>query len=140
MKKLSNILLAAGVFLSLNTPVFAVVDVNPCGAGAGSANSAQFQTSLCGLQTSGIGTVVRNLIIAILVIATVIALFFLIYGGVRWILSGGDKAKVEAARNTIVAAIIGLIITFLAYFILNLVLGLFNLSFANLELPSLTGQ
>ena len=66
--------------------------------------------------------VIGNLIQFIFVIAVILALGFLVFGGIKWITSGGDKGNVEAARGTIIAAIIGLIIVFLAYVILNLVL------------------
>jgi uncharacterized protein YacL len=125
---------------------FAATDtlIDPCDTSAtatiNSASAAAFKTKLCGLSTSGTGGVIRNAIVAVLVVATIICLFFLIRGGINWILSGGDKGKVDAARATIVAAIIGLIITFLAYFILSLVLQLFGLSFSNLAIPSITGN
>lgn len=63
---------------------------------------------------------------AIIVVGIVLSLIFLLYGGVRWILSGGDKGKVDAARSTIVAAIVGLIIVILAYVIINAVLKIFT--------------
>ncbi len=96
-------------------------------------------SALCALDSSKVGSIIQSAVTIILIIAVVIALFFLIWGGVRWITSGGDKGKVEGARNTIVAAIIGLIIAFLAYFILQVVLGFFGLSLTTLELPKLTG-
>ncbi len=66
---------------------------------------------------------VPQFIISILfVIGIVVAVAFLIYGGIRWILSGGDKAAVENARNHIVAAIVGLVIVIAAFFILNTVI------------------
>ena len=72
------------------------------------------------------------------IVAVIVALGFLIYGGIKWIISGGDKAGVEAARNTIVAAVVGLVIVFLSYFILNIILGIFGLSLGTLTLPTLT--
>jgi hypothetical protein len=98
-------------------------------------------------QLSGICTDNRNfasvlskIITLILVGAVILALFFLIWGGIKWIMSGGDKAKVESARNTIIAAIIGLIIAFLAFFILNVVAGLFGIGAVNqLQLPKILG-
>ena len=68
-------------------------------------------------------------------IAVLVALFYLIWGGIKWILSGGDKGAVETARGTIIAAVIGLIVTFAAYFILNLVLTFFGLSLNNIKIP-----
>lgn len=46
----------------------------------------------------------------ILLIAFILAFLFLILGGISWITSGGDKAALEAARNKIISALIGLII------------------------------
>jgi hypothetical protein len=45
----------------------------------------------------------------------------LIIGGVRWITSGGDKAATEAARGQITAALVGLVIVFAAWAILQLI-------------------
>lgn len=134
---LTNAFLLAPVTFA-QTPV----QVNPCDTNAtiNSTDARIFRDNLCGLQASGTGNVIRNAIVAVLVIATLICLFFLIRGGISWILSGGDKGKVDASRQMIIAAIVGLIITFLAYFILSLVLGLFGIGFTNLTIPSLTTQ
>ncbi|MGE5041628.1 MAG: hypothetical protein ACM3IJ_01860 [Candidatus Levyibacteriota bacterium] len=76
--------------------------------------------------TVGVNTDINSLIAfiinAIIVLGIILSLIFLLYGGVRWIMSGGDKAKVDSARGTIVAAIVGLIIVVLAYVIINAVL------------------
>lgn len=74
----------------------------------------------------GINELIAFVINAIIVIGIVLSLVFLLYGGVRWILSGGDKGKVDAARSAIVAAIVGLIIVILAYVIINAVLQVFT--------------
>lgn len=71
------------------------------------------------------------------IIATILALFFLIWGGIQWILSGGDKGKVENAQKMIVAAVIGLIVTFLAYFILNIVSSFFGFNLFNFSIPTI---
>jgi hypothetical protein len=47
----------------------------------------------------------------------------LIYGGLRYVLSGGDSKKVTDAKNTIMYAIIGLIISILSYAIVNFVIN-----------------
>ena len=73
-------------------------------------------------------------------VGIVIAVAFLIYGGIRWILSGGDKSGVEAARNHIIAAIVGLVIIAAAFFILNVVFRLLGVNFdiGNLCIPTVT--
>ncbi len=63
----------------------------------------------------------------VLLIVGLISVIMLVYGGLRYILSGGDSKKVTDAKNTILYAIIGLIISMLAYaivhFVLNSVIG-----------------
>lgn len=94
---------------------------------------------LCEITSADIGPVISSVVTILLIAAALIALFFLILGGIRWITSGGDKSKVESARNTIIAAIIGLIIALLAFFITTIVLGLFGISLTELTLPSIVG-
>jgi heme O synthase-like polyprenyltransferase len=53
-----------------------------------------------------------------LIFGGAIAVFFIVWGGFKIIRSAGDPKQMEGARNTIVYAIIGLIIVFLAYFII----------------------
>lgn len=127
---------ATAASLYFAAPAFAQATVNPCQSK--DAAAAQFK-GLCNLNANSIGPFLSNLIIAVFVIAALIALFFLIWGGIKWIISGGDKSKVEGARSTIIAALIGLVVTFLSFFILQLLLGLFGISLTNLTLPKLTG-
>ncbi|GDX62258.1 hypothetical protein LBMAG33_5680 [Candidatus Levyibacteriota bacterium] len=60
-------------------------------------------------------------------IGFVIGIAYIIYGGIMWIISGGDKAGVEAARNRIVSAIIGILIIAGAFLIISLVFQLLGL-------------
>ena len=48
----------------------------------------------------------------------------LIVGGVKYALSAGDAKAVTDAKNTILYALIGLVIAILAYSIVSFVLGL----------------
>ena len=72
----------------------------------------------------------------VLAVGALLVFGFLIMGGIQWITSGGDKGKTESARNTITAAIIGLIILAASWAILNLVLGFLGLGSLNGALDS----
>lgn len=72
-------------------------------------------------QTNDIVAVIRAIIRLILLIAFLIAFVMLLVGGIRWILAGGDEKSVEKARNTITAALIGLVIVLVAYALIRLV-------------------
>lgn len=111
--------------LAFAAPAFAD-SVDPCPDGLG---------NLCDLDSSQFGDIISTALNVIIVIAVIIAVFFLVWGGIKWITSGGDKAKVESARNTIIAGIIGLVFVFLAYFIISLVANIFGIDISNLELP-----
>jgi hypothetical protein len=83
-------------------------------------------------------TFISSVISLLLFIAVVLALIFLLYGGIRWITSGGDKAKLDAARTTITGAVVGLILTFLAFFIINIIGFLFGIQNPlNIPIPKL---
>lgn len=125
-----KIIVTTGVFSSYllaASSVFAQVTVDTC-------PKDQF-SFLCTIGADKFGGLVGAVINILFIIAVVIALAFLIYGGIKWILSGGDKTAVESARNTIVAAIVGLVIVFLSYFILNIILKFFHIDINNLVLP-----
>jgi len=88
---------------------------------------------------TGPGAVISFIIGFIIVIAFILALFFIVLGGIQWITSGGDKGKVDAARNHIIAAVIGLIIVALSFVIINVVLSALGLgSLTNLHLQPLS--
>lgn len=76
-----------------------------------------------------LGGIISAVINLLFIVAAVVAVVFLIWGGIRWIISGGDKTAVESARNTIIAAIIGLIVVFLAYFVLKFVFQFLGIPF-----------
>lgn len=76
---------------------------------------------------------------AVLVVAGLIFFFMLLLGGVKWIMSGGDKAGTESARNQITAALIGLIIVFSAWAIARLLQTVFNINILQLDFGSVGG-
>lgn len=78
--------------------------------------------NLCNIKPQNAGGIVGSVVQFLLLIAIIVSLFFLIWGGIRYTTSGGDKGRVDQARGTLIAAIVGLIISLLAFFILNLIL------------------
>lgn len=93
---------------------------------------------LCNQGVGSLGSIIFGIIVILFIIAVVVALVFLIWGGLKWIFSGGDKTAVESARNTIIAAIIGLVIVFSAFFLLNLITQiLIGQTITNLTLPQI---
>lgn len=71
----------------------------------------------------GSTAIVPRIINLMLFIVGVLAIFMMIYGGIRYVLSGGDNGKVKDAKNTILYAIVGLIVAILGYAIVNWVVS-----------------
>jgi TRAP-type C4-dicarboxylate transport system permease small subunit len=61
----------------------------------------------------------------LLLAAVLLSLMFLIWGGINWMMSEGDKQKISQARQKIVYSILGLIIAFAAFLIINTVYAFF---------------
>lgn len=129
MKKLSLLATTSAAFLFFAGQAFAAQGACPTNSFAG----------LC-LTADQLGPVVGSFITLAFVVVGLVALAFLIYGGFKWLISEGDKTNVEAARNHIVAAIIGLIVIFLSYLVVNLLLSFVTggkVTLNSITLPSL---
>ena len=115
-------------FLGLIAPVYAqnTVDLQPQG------------TNWSNLFDLELGQIISATIILVLVIAAVVFFFILVVGGVRWIMSGGDKANTEAARGQITSALIGLVIVFSAWAIMAAIGYFFGIDIFQFEVPSVT--
>jgi hypothetical protein len=70
----------------------------------------------------GEGSIFTTVVNTLLFIIGAISVIMLIVGGFRYTVSGGTAASVTGAKNTIVYALIGLVVAFLAYAIVNWVL------------------
>ncbi len=81
----------------------------------------------CGTTTADAGGNVNSLIADVInifsLVVGVVSVIMIIIGGFRYITSGGDSSNVSNAKNTILYAIIGLVIVALAQFIVRFVLS-----------------
>lgn len=72
-------------------------------------------------QLSCIPLIFQNIVMAALIFASVVALFFILYAGFKYVTSGGDPKQVQSAQATLTYAIIGLIVILLSFFIISLI-------------------
>lgn len=85
--------------------------------GANAARGADQVSDLFG--SAGILTTVTNIL---LFIVGAIAVIMVIIGGFRYVVSGGNTANITTAKNTILYAVVGLIVAILAYALINFVI------------------
>lgn len=125
LSKVTTKTLEAGIFFGSMVPgrVFAQVDcANP---------KDDIEKGLCGgappeLQGRSLfdaGGIFERVTSLLLFLIGAISVIMLIIGGFRYVVSGGDATAVENAKNTILYALIGIVIAFLAFAIIQFVLG-----------------
>lgn len=131
IKKLKSFLTKLSVASLLVMPLMAPVAVsaqpNPQGSLCGGANNLQFgSTDDCADTAVGeerLNGIVATVINVFSVVVGIVAVLMIIYGGFRYITSGGDSGNIGTAKNTILFAIVGLIIVAMAQIIVQFVLS-----------------
>lgn len=77
-----------------------------------------------GLPDVSVGGGIGSILSIVFTLAGLLAVVFIIIGGVKYTLSGGDASGIKSAKETITYAIIGLIVTLLAFGVVNYVTGI----------------
>lgn len=75
------------------------------------------------LAESKVNKLVKNIINVFSIVVGIVAVIMILIGGFRFLTSGGDSGKVTSARNTILYAIVGLIVVAFAQLIVKFVLS-----------------
>lgn len=89
-------------------------------------NDAPNAAACKGGSASPINPILVRAINLVAVIAGLIAVIFIIVGGLQFIFSAGDPSKAEAARNTIIYAVVGLLVIGVARAIIGFVISRLN--------------
>ena len=121
--KLKSFIVSAMVLMGafgviLPAQVNAVED--PCSIGA--LDETQKEALGCNGDGSKVMTTANNVINTAIALIGVVAVIGLILGGIQYVKSAGDVGKTAQAKNTIIWSIIGLIVTLLAFAVVNFVL------------------
>lgn len=118
-----SIMIALGVVAMPVAPVFA----EACTASP--AECAQQGTDAVSNQKGNADDLQKNIktvVNVLLFILGAIAVVMIIIGGIRYATSGGDASSTKAAKDTILYAVIGLVVAILAYAIVNFIIGAFK--------------
>jgi hypothetical protein len=120
----ASIVLVAAVALPT-----AAADVNPkqslCEGSGGTWDGTSCATPLGQPQVVTTFNTVSNIL---LFLAGAVAVVMIIIGGIRYVTSNGDQNQITGAKNTIMYAVIGVIVTICAYAIINFVTAQLNKS------------
>ena len=126
MLKLMLLSFTAAILLLVGTSsvIAQTLDQNREQACKGAGGTFDPGSGVC--QTAGESRTLPDIIKAVtnilIYIVGAVSVLMLIIGGLRYALSGGDSAGVEGAKNTILYAIIGIVVAFTAYAIVNFII------------------
>ena len=119
ISKIITGLLTIGFGVALVTAPVSALGEGGAPAGVNAARGDNTPSNL----VNGDSSIVRRAINIMLFGVGVLSVVMLIFGGFRYVISGGKKESVTNAKNTILYAIIGLLVAVFAYAIINFILG-----------------
>lgn len=124
MNKLAKIitLIFIGIFsLSLLVPIHRTYAADICTASG--VGQEMKDAAGCGDKDRDITPLITTILNTVIGITGIIAVIFVIIGGINYMTSAGDAGKVKKARDTILYACIGLVICALSFAIVNWVIS-----------------
>lgn len=73
----------------------------------------------CNSNTDSLQSAITNILSAIIGVAGLVSVAYIIVGGIQYMTSSGDSSKTEKAKKTILYALIGLVVCALSFAIVN---------------------
>ena len=78
-----------------------------------------------GASSTDVPTLVKNIVNILLFIIGAVSVVMVVMGGIKYAVSNGDSSQVKSAKDTILYAVIGLVVALLAYALVNWVVQAF---------------
>ncbi|HJP81556.1 MAG TPA: hypothetical protein VJ841_04140 [Candidatus Saccharimonadales bacterium] len=121
MKKVVSVFIALAIVVG---GMFVLPEVSH----AAPVDEIQSGVNSAGGNNSGgsLGSRFQDIVNIMLYVLGAIAVIMIVIGGIRYATSNGDSGAVSGAKNTILYAVVGLIVAILAYAIVNFVLTSFK--------------
>lgn len=122
-RKLTTLTLTLAMMLGIASfvPAPSAGAINVFDSCNGASNSKVCQAK----KDDDINKIIQNVISLLLWAIGLISVIMIIIGGIRYTMSNGDANMVRAAKDTVMYAVIGLVVAMLAYAIVNFVIGRF---------------
>ena len=124
--KLTKIIAALSLIAFSATSLNTLITTPTYAVNCSDSTISQAVRDAAGCNSSTLPSVIVNILNAIILVAGIIAAIFIVVGGVNYMTSAGDPGKVAKAKNTIIYALIGLVVCVLAFAIVNWAIGKIN--------------
>jgi len=111
------VIIGVGLVTVPASPVSAINVFDQCKSNGSSA--------VCKAQGDSLSPMIKIVINTLLFVLGMIAVIMIVIGGIRYTTSNGDAGSVKSAKDTILYAVVGLIVAILSYAIVNFVVSRF---------------
>lgn len=105
--------------IAVSTSPVGAIDLYPACSGTNK------NTAVCKSNDDDAGALIKTVVNTLLYVLGTIAVIMIIVGGIRYATSGGDASGIKGGKDTILYAVIGLVVAMLAWAIVNFVIGMF---------------
>lgn len=122
----AGLLLAPGIVYAQTTPAPAAPQTNvldPVCPTSGAGSTAHVCSSQNNTQIDGSGGIIVKTTRIVAVITGVASIIMIMVGGFKYVISQGESAEINSAKNTILYALVGLVISVSAPFIIGFVIN-----------------
>lgn len=120
IRKFIAVITACLVMSGATIPAVGAIDVFPECTGPGSTSA------VCRARnTDNVDSIAQSITKLLLWIIGVVAVIMLVVGGLRYITSNGNPEQIKSAKNTVMYAIVGLVVAMMGYAIVTYVVSWF---------------
>lgn len=122
----ASLILSLAPAVALPVMAYAVANIGDClsqGSGLTVNDGSGCNNPGTGDSVGKINNIITTIVNIFSLIVGIVAVIMIIFGGFKYITSGGDSGNITSAKNTIVYAVIGLVVVALAQFVVQFVLN-----------------
>lgn len=123
MKKWKQLVAAIGIVAGIGLTALPATNVSAINVFDQCKNNAD--SAVCKAKGDSLGKMIQTVINILLYILGAVAVVMIVIGGIRYTTSNGDSGAIKSAKDTILYAVIGLVVAILAYSIVNFVISWF---------------
>jgi hypothetical protein cdivTM_30108 len=129
MMKIRQVIIALALVLAGGAVAPSLAYAADCGTAEQCVRNGVNQVSSTGASMT-VGDIIKIVVGILLFVLGAVCVVMIVIGGIKYATSQGDQTAVSSAKNTILYAVVGLVVAIAAYAIVNFVLLQFGIASA----------
>lgn len=125
-QRLKTYVLLLGLLFGLSTVGFVATPVGAVNPFDGACGGSNGDATICKAKSESINPLIQTIINTLLFAIGSVSVIMIIVGGIRYVISDGDSSRIKSAKDTILYAVIGLVVALLAFVIVGFVVDRFK--------------